>query len=417
MSKIATVAIIIPVRNGRRFLAGCLDSLLAQQAANPDLVLQIIAVDNASIDRSAALIEQHYPTVQLIRNEVNRGFAGGCNQGLLAAGSDLAILLNQDTTVCAGWLRAVVQAFDDPTLGVVGCKIFYPDGKTIQHAGGYLQRPAMIGAHYAHHEADQGQGDQSRAVEWVTGAAFAIRRGALERVGLLDEGFWPGYFEDVDYCLRVQAAGLRIWYCAEAVLHHQETSSKIDETSVQRFLHRGRLRLSLKQLPPVEWLHDFLPQEQQAWYRHSLALKCAYWDALLAAPTLLRSTWGADEGQIQRVMAALQQLAAPAQDSAWRMSEFRFPTATPVVGPVLSAFRRLWYNVAARWADRHLQQQVEERLWLQMEQITLLQDQLDQLALSNAALTQSVSQLQEQLAAQTLSEQPAGKLADPPRAC
>jgi GT2 family glycosyltransferase len=403
MREIHTVTVVIPVRNGRRFLAACLDSLLAQQQAAPELALQIVAVDNDSIDGSADFIAHRYPTVKLIRNTVNRGFAGGCNQGILAAPADLTILLNQDTEVHAGWVRAIVKAFADPTegatIGVVGCKILYPDGRTLQHAGGYLQRPTMYGIHYAHHERDHGQGDQSKAVEWVTGAAFAIHRATLERVGLLDEGFWPGYFEDVDYCLRVQATGLRIWYCAEAVLSHQETSSKIDEDTIQRFYHRGRLRLSLKHLSPAQWQESFLPAERQQGLRHTLPLKSAYWDALMAAPLLLRTQWAADDGQILAILRGLRELMSGGADPAWHFEEFTFPASTPVIGGVLSAFRRLWYNVAARWGVRHLQHQVEERLWLPMEQIAVLQHQLDQLALSNAALAQTVGRLEAQLGA------------------
>jgi GT2 family glycosyltransferase len=405
MGTIQTITIVIPVRNGRRFLAACLDSLLAQQQAAPELALHIVAVDNDSIDGSADFITHHYPSVQLIRNTINRGFAGGCNQGLLAAPADLMILLNQDTAVQAGWVQAVADAFadpvDGPTIGVVGCKILYPDGRTIQHAGGYLQRPAMYGIHYAHHEHDHGQGDQSKAVEWVTGAAFAIRRATLERVGLLDEGFWPGYFEDVDYCLRVQAAGLRIWYCAKAVLSHQETSSKIDEETIQRFYHRGRLRLALKHLAPTEWQATFLPAEHAQSLRHTLPLKSAYWDALLAAPQLLRTQWGADDAQILAVLRGLHELLTGGPDAAWHFEEFTFPPSAPLIGAGLSAFRRLWYNVAARWGVRHLQHQVQERLWLPMAQIAVLQHQVDQLALSNAALAQALGRLEAQLGAST----------------
>jgi GT2 family glycosyltransferase len=397
-----TVTIIIPVRNGARFLPACLDALLAQRAATPEVTLQIVAVDNGSIDGSAELIAKHYPAVQLIRNTRNLGFAGGCNQGLRGVQSDIAILLNQDTQVQPGWLRAVVAAFADPSIGIVGCKILYLDGQTLQHAGGWFERPQFYIRHFAHHERDVGQGDQSRAVEFVTGAAFAIRRAVIEQIGLLDEAFWPGYCEDADYCLRA-AAHFRIWYCAEATLIHQETSSKIDAQSIHRFYHRGRLRLTLKHLSPTEWLNEFVPAEEANAVHDPLVAQSAYVDALLHAPTLLTTGWRADEAQIRAVCAVLQRWLQSGRVVTTELTEFTFSSPTPLIGPLLSALRQLWYNVAARWAIQDLRQQQEQINQQQARQIAglhaqiyALQQQIDGLVLANAALHQRVSQWEKE---------------------
>lgn len=396
MADLSSVSIIIPVRNGARFLPACLASLQAEQRALPALNIQIIVVDNASVDDSALLVARSFPDVQLIRNGINQGFAGGCNQGLRASTADVAILLNQDTHVSPGWLAALLRAFDDPTVGVVGCKIFYPDGKTLQHAGGYIEYPRMYGLHYEHHEADQGQADESRAVEWVTGAAFAIRKALLDKIGLLDEGFWPGYFEDVDYCLRTRLADYQVWYCAEAQLVHQETSSKIDEITLQRFYQRGRLRCALKHLSPPQWLAEFFPRELQELHLATPGLRNAYWDALENAPSILRHQWQADPTQIEQVLAALRVLVDIDPGSARPLEEFEFSSPQPVVGKIFSRFRQLWYNVAAHWAVRHLQRQLEANDQLYRHQIGMLQRQLDHLALSNAALAQQLAQQQRE---------------------
>src|SRR5215208_5287071 len=95
-------SVIIPVWNGARFLAACLDALLAQQI-DAGHTFEVIAVDNASVDQSADLIARRYPNVRLIRNAQNQGFAGGCNRGIEAAQGDLIVLLNQDTQVQLGW--------------------------------------------------------------------------------------------------------------------------------------------------------------------------------------------------------------------------------------------------------------------------------------------------------------------------
>jgi GT2 family glycosyltransferase len=383
MSDLRTITVVIPVRNGVRFLGRCLDALYAQQHAAPELSLCIVAVDNASIDGSADFVVRRYPGVQLIRNSENRGFAGGCNQGLAGHPADVAILLNQDTCVYAGWLRALVRAFDDPAVGVVGCKSFYPGGKRLQHAGAYIQRPRLIGIHYGHREIDGGQGDESRAVEWVTGASFAIRRAVIERVGLLDEGFWPGYFEDMDYCLRTQAAGYQVWYCAEAMLEHQETSSGIAQEVIERFYQRGRLRLSLKHLSPDQWLHEFLPAER----RHGMpANQSAILAAMAAAPDLLKTHWQASEQQVQAVLGGLRQLG----NFASRQGAEGFspaPTAVPSGG----ALRRLWYNVTARRAVQLLQAEQEAANRHHLQHLVALQRQIDELELANSALRQQLA--------------------------
>lgn len=396
MTSVRTVSIIIPVLNGERFLCECLDALRAQRAEAPHLMIQIVAVDNASTDHSAALIEQHYPEVRLLRNPVNFGFAGGCNQGLENAPADVAILLNQDTAVNPGWLNAIVRAFADPQVGVVGCKIVYPDGKTLQHAGGYVQRPLMYGMHYSHHEHDQGQGDESRAVEWVTGAAFAIRRTLIEQIGMFDENFWPGYFEDVDYCLRTAAVGFKVWYCADALLRHQETASRIDFEAIQRFYQRGRLRLALKHLSPAEWLNDFYPAEAKRKQRTELAHQLAYWSALDSAPNLLRlrTTYPITQAELDAILAALQDLLYQPEKFKYTFSEYTFSSSVSVIGSLVGAVRRFWYNVAAHWAVRHLQHQLEANNQLHLQHMRKLQRQIDLMALSQAALMQKLEQMQ-----------------------
>lgn len=384
-----TVTVVIPVRNGVRFLGRCLDALYAQQQAAPELSICIVAVDNASIDGSADFVARRYPAVQMIRNTVNRGFAGGCNQGLAAHAADVAILLNQDTCVYAGWLRALVRAFDDPAVGVVGCKSYYPGGKQLQHAGAYIQRPRLIGIHYGHHEVDQGQGDESRAVEWVTGASFAIRRAVLERVGLLDEGFWPGYFEDMDYCLRTQAAGYQVWYCAEAMLEHQETSSGIDNEVIQRFYQRGRLRLSLKHLAPDQWLHEFLPAERQ----HGMpANQSAILATMAAVPELLKTHWHASEKQVQAVLCGLRELG---NITSIQGAEGYSPV--PTAGPIGGALRRLWYNVTARRTHQLLQAEQAAANRQHLQHLVALQRQIDELELANSALRQQLAAQAEQV--------------------
>ena len=241
------------------YLEASLNAVLAQDYDD----FELLVVDNGSTDGSADFVATRYPQIQLVRSETNLGFSAGNNLGLQHASGEILVLLNQDTVVQQGWLAALVAAFErQPDAGIVGSKILGPDGRTLQHAGGHIERPVVLGQHYGHGELDKGQYDEPRQVEYVTGAAMALRRGLLSKIGGLDEGFYPGYFEDVDFCLRAQAAGYSIWFEPQAVLHHHESASmRRDSLTGHYYYYRNRLRFVLKHLSPVQLTEDFVPAE------------------------------------------------------------------------------------------------------------------------------------------------------------
>ena len=215
-------SIIILAWNGKPYLEACLDAV--QVLDYPDF--EILVVDNASTDGSADWVATHYPLVRVIRNASNLGFAAGNNVGLTAASGEVFVLLNQDTVVHPGWLSALVEGLQIHTgSGVVGSKILDMDGRTLQHAGGYIQRPLALGLHYGYGEADNGQWDMAQEVEFVTGAALAFKREVYEEIGGLDEGFYPGYFEDVDFCLKMKKADYKLICNSNAVLYHKWSAS------------------------------------------------------------------------------------------------------------------------------------------------------------------------------------------------
>jgi GT2 family glycosyltransferase len=133
-------------------------------------------------------------------------------------GGDPIVFLNDDTEPEPGWLEALCVPFADPAIGITGARLTYPDGR-IQHAGVYLDRPG--GVLTAHNVLTD---EPSREVDAVTGACMAVRRATWEQLGGFDTGFVNGY-EDVDLCLRAQAAGWRVWYTADSrVVHHESQS-------------------------------------------------------------------------------------------------------------------------------------------------------------------------------------------------
>jgi GT2 family glycosyltransferase len=370
----ADVSIVIPTWNGLKYLASCLDALLAHAVPGSTGKVEIIAVDNASTDGSAEFVADHYPDVRLIRNRDNLGFAGACNVGLEAARGQILVLLNQDTRVYPGWLEALCRALQEPRVGVAGCKSLYADGETIQHAGGRIEWPRAMAHHDGAGERDAGQWDVPRQVEYVTGAAMAFRRAVLESVGLLDEGFWPGYYEDADFCYRVREAGYEVWYVPDAVLVHAETGSLAGTALLSQAFHQGRLQFVLKHLPPARFLGEFVPAEREALLgaaqgETALALRMAYLRSIPAAAVLYPRRWHVDANAVSRAVKALQQLyqhpapvAAPDSEAIslnQSLSEFEFRSPVPVLGPLIAGARRWWYNVAARWAVGHLARQQE----------------------------------------------------------
>lgn len=254
-------SIIVLSWNGIDYIADCLDGVLSQG----DSDFEVIVVDNGSSDGSADFVAQHYPQVRLIRHERNLGFAAGNNAGLRTATGDVLVLLNQDTVVQPGWLAACVEALEGcPDAGIVGAKILGMDGCTLQHAGGYVEHPLALGKHYGYGERDAGQYDEPRRVEFVTGAAMAFKREVLSQIGLLDEGFYPGYFEDVDFCYRARAVGYAVWYVPQAVLHHHESASmRRDSYRGHCYYYRNRLRFVLKHYTVFQIARQFVPAESE----------------------------------------------------------------------------------------------------------------------------------------------------------
>lgn len=406
-------SVIILSWNGMKYLKDCLNAILAQDY--PDF--EVIVVDNGSTDGSPDFVSAHYSQVRLIRNKYNLGFAAGNNVGLKAAVGDVLILLNQDTVVQPGWLTALVNILEKEVIGIAGCKILYPDGKTIQHAGGWIEWPLGLTHHYGQGEQDVGQWDVPQPVEYVTGAAMAFRRDVLKGVGFLDEEFWPGYFEDTDFCLRARKVGYEIWYTPDAVLTHVESASHTSQVSMWQAHHRGRMRFLLKHMPPSQFLTQFVQAEEL--YQPTIIsvfgsrpLCRAYLEAISRAPLILCDRWQAEQPTINEVTQALQHLHSLAWKRDWQrakelieaaipipapsvqldyevslaetttspqlqgfelqpfelqdfelqefeLRELDFRSDVPVVGPLISWIRSFWYRIAAKWAIRYLMQQQE----------------------------------------------------------
>jgi len=215
-------SVIVPVWNGASVVGECLDAVYARSGSR---LAEVVCVDNASDDDSAATITARHPAARLLAQPVNLGFAGGVNVGADAAGGDVLVLLNQDTLVEPGWLDALLDGVggDGARFGIAGATILAADG-ALDHAGAFVRRPDAEGIHVTTPPAD---GAAPRAVDYVTGAVMAITRRTWDAVGRFDEGYYPAYYEDCDYCYRATSRGIRTaWVPAARVVHLRDGSRR-----------------------------------------------------------------------------------------------------------------------------------------------------------------------------------------------
>ena len=315
----SSASIIVINWNGGTYLEACLESLLTEVTAKDE----IIVVDNNSTDDSVGLLRSQFPDVKLLPNERNLGFAGGANVGLRAAHSEVLVLLNPDVVVCAGWLNALKSALEDGRVGVVGCKLYYPGDKIIQHAGGIIDLPLATANHHGYRQRDEGQWDRERDVDYVTGASFALRRDMLGKVGFFDKEFFPGYFEEVDYCYRVRKAGHRVIYVPGAVaIHHEYASLEEGGSTYLRYFHRNRLRFVLKHFELQRVLEEFVPAERD-WLKKNAPPRVrhvfgsVYLEAMLAYPKLCLNGRVELDGDGEDAVSAVLAALAGLRDQVW----------------------------------------------------------------------------------------------------
>lgn len=252
----ARVQVVVVAWNGGEMLWRCLSALSDQQALESCIIW---VVDNASSDDTPAVLEclslkiqQRRGTLRVIRSDRNLGYTGGANLGMRAileegaSDQDLVVVLNQDVEVQQGWLEAMLEINERvPDLGAVGCLAYYPDGKTIQHAGAYLEFPRLVAGHFGYRQQDGDLRLEEREADFVTGAAIGLRVRALRQVGLFDEIFSPGYYEDVDICIRMKRSGWRVLFSPSAKVKHAETQSFKDLRQRLVLSYRNRILFAL----------------------------------------------------------------------------------------------------------------------------------------------------------------------------
>lgn len=272
----------------------CVESLLKN---TPQGSYELILVDNASRDSTPEYLRGvalQYPFVKLCLNSENKGYAGGNNDGLRLAKGRYVVLLNNDTLVGRGWLEPILQRLESsPEIGLIG---------PVTNSAGNEQRidlPELnvqnfieIAGHYT--QAQKGRWFETEKLGFY---CVAARREVIEQVGLLDEGFGLGMFEDDDYCIRVRQAGHKLAVLEDSFVYHKGS-------------------MSFKTLPSADYLQLF--EKNRAYFFNKHEVVWTYSDIAHAIWRVIkRDMAGNSNASWQSVLARL----GPMDDALYQLRQ------------------------------------------------------------------------------------------------
>ncbi|MFM8332828.1 MAG: glycosyltransferase family 2 protein [Candidatus Methylumidiphilus sp.] len=301
------ISVLIVSFNTRQRLAECLSSLRAQTG---NVRFETIVLDNASRDGSADAVERDFREVRLVRSHVNLGFGNGNNRALAHAQGRYLVLLNSDALLPPdGLAQALAQMDAAPTVGMAGGRLSAPDGGWQPSARRFptlldeFLNLSGLAAKYPKSQFfgrfDRTWADPAEAaeVDWVPGAFAIIRRELVERIGLFDPRFFL-YYEEVDLCRRIKAAGFSVQYWPNLQISHiggesSRTVEGVSFTSSGAQLTLWRIRSQLLYYRkwhglPVAWL---VRQLEQNWHRLRALRNCHRDAAKAAESTAMVKLW------------------------------------------------------------------------------------------------------------------------------
>jgi GT2 family glycosyltransferase len=258
------LSVTIASWNTRKDLQECLQSL---EAVRDEVAFEVIVVDNASTDGSPEMVESMFPWVRLLRLPINVYFTGAHNRALSMRNAPHAFLLNSDTVVHKGVLKTLLDfSFANPGAGILGPKLLNPDGslqfscRRFPNPMAALFRNTVLGRMFPNNKFTREYlmtdwpHEQCREVDWVSGAAMFVTSDAMARVGYLDPNYFM-YCEDVDWCFRVNKAGLKVMYVPQGAITHAigRSTDQAAKKMLLRF-HASMLRFyRVNMLPEIVW--------------------------------------------------------------------------------------------------------------------------------------------------------------------
>ena len=246
------IAIVILNWNGEKLLQQFLPSVIKY---SENAVIYV--ADNASTDDSIEIIKREFPTVKIIQNKDNFGFAKGYNEALQFVNEPYYALVNSDVEVTKNWLNPIVELFDnEPKTAIIQPKIL--DFKKKTHfeyagaAGGFIDKygyPFCRGRIFETVEEDKGQYNDETEIFWATGACFFIRKDVYHELKGFDADFFA-HQEEIDLCWRAFNLGYKTKYTSKSVVYHVGGATLNVANPMKTYLNfRNSLYMLVKNLP------------------------------------------------------------------------------------------------------------------------------------------------------------------------
>jgi len=241
-SKSIMLSIIIVNWNTREALLNCLNAIYG---TIKDIDFETFVVDNASTDNSQKAVKDFFPSVKLIENKENLGFAKANNQALKLMKGEYALLLNSDTITTDGAITKILRFMElNRNVGICGGQLLNKDG-TKQRSFDNISTPltdlinntALRIIFPKKYLGRKCKFDKPVEVESIIGACMMVRKKAIDNVGLMDENFFF-YYEDMDWCYRMKKRGWNISFYPDAFIYHirGESSKQLNEKATIEFL-------------------------------------------------------------------------------------------------------------------------------------------------------------------------------------
>lgn len=246
------IAVVILNWNGKNWLQKFLPSVI-QYSPEADIYI----IDNQSDDDSISFLTKEFPSVKIINNEKNLGFAGGYNEGLKKIDAEYYCLLNSDVEVTENWITPVLNLLEqNPSIAAVQPKILSYENKTkfefAGAAGGLIDNlgyPYCRGRIFDDVEDDLGQYDDETEIFWASGCCFFIRSVDFWEQNGFDERFFA-HQEEIDLCWRLINSGKKIYYTGKSKVYHVGGGTLNKQSAQKTFLNmRNNLSMMLKNMP------------------------------------------------------------------------------------------------------------------------------------------------------------------------
>ena len=249
-------AIVILNWNGQKLLEQFLPSIVNFSSEEAE----IYVADNASTDSSIKYIKDFFPSVNIVKNKINGGYAKGYNDALKAINADIYCLINSDVEVTKNWLSPILETFQsDEKTAIIQPKILdFKDKSKFEYAGaagGFVDLygyPYCRGRIFNHLETDNNQFNDISEIFWASGACFFIRSKVYHQLNGFDEDYFA-HQEEIDLCWRTQNIGYKVKYVGTSTVFHIGGATLQETNPHKTYLNFRNSLLNVVKNVPKKW--------------------------------------------------------------------------------------------------------------------------------------------------------------------